>query len=149
MFKARQNLFHSWHTTQPNPEHDRQTESWRVVFISPSLPFLLPLRLLQSLANFLSAPDLFCGHLLPWALFHLPANLPLFSEPEFSQDWVKSCAFFSRLTIKLTSCPSVMFFSSASVQQNDPWKLGLFTPCSYPCLGLPRETTSLTHMHTI
>lgn len=58
-----------------------------VAFIFPAFPFYSPtsfaLRFLLS------------EHLLHWAPFCPPPKLPLLSKCEFSQDWVKSCAFFS------------------------------------------------------
>lgn len=57
-----------------------------VAFISPAFPFYSP-------ASF-ALRFLLSEHLLHWALFCPPPKLPLLSKCGFSQDWVKSCAFF-------------------------------------------------------
>lgn len=58
-----------------------------VAFIFPAFPFYSTTSF--ALRFLLSEP------LLHWALFCPPPKLPLLSKCEFSQDWVKSCAFFS------------------------------------------------------
>lgn len=57
-----------------------------VAFISPAFPFYSP-------ASF-ALRFLLSEHPLHWALFCPPPKLPLLSKCGFSQDWVKSCAFF-------------------------------------------------------
>lgn len=57
-----------------------------VAFISPAFPFYSP--------SSFALRFLLSEHPLHWALFCPPPKLPLLSKCGFSQDWVKSCAFF-------------------------------------------------------